>query len=307
MIPEAFSSERHHTRFHIGHSFIAIGVFTSLLLSIFLSALPSGRAFAFGTNDINLLSNQARTDNGIAALTVNQKLSNAAQAKADHMAANDYFEHTAPDGTTGWYFIGQQGYTYTMAGENLAATNESASAVVDGWMNSPGHRANLLNASFTDVGYGIAYQGDFQGYQNVYFVVALYAVPTAASTPTPTSPPQTTTNVSGSTASPASSPVGPNTGSASEPTEPTAAPTEQKLSDTAAPAGLTGTEPAALALSGTVSGTATSLRPSSYRISKETSLIIATVSAALVVAGVSIEAYRLIRHSGMHLPTHHTR
>ncbi len=67
------------------------------------------------------------------------------------MQANNYFEHTAPDGTTGWYFIGLTGYDYLTAGENLAASNEDASAVVNGWMNSPGHRANLLNPKFTEV------------------------------------------------------------------------------------------------------------------------------------------------------------
>ena len=165
---------RRHQR---GHSLLSFAALLMIVASIFMTALAPQRTIAIGTSEIIDLSNAARSQNGLAPFDYNGQLAAAAQAKADHMKANGYFEHTAPDGTTGWFFIAQQGYSYITAGENLAATNESSTAVVDGWMNSPGHRANLLNPQFTEVGYGIVFFGQYLQYQNVYFVVALYGQP----------------------------------------------------------------------------------------------------------------------------------
>lgn len=176
-----------HSRHKIGHSLIAFAAMLWISVSL-LAASTSSYVFAISSNDVSALSNSARTSNGLAPLTTDQALTSAAQAKAEHMLANGYFAHNAPDGTTGWTFISASGYDYSTAGENLAASNQGASAVVTGWMNSPGHRANLLSATYTEVGYGVVYVGDWTyqeaTYSGTYYVVALYASP-AAQTATP--------------------------------------------------------------------------------------------------------------------------
>lgn len=166
-----------HNRFRLGHSLMASGVFLFLVLSILLSVVSTNPAVAFGASTIFNLSNDARLAEDLPKLVLSEELTTAAQAKAEAMVADNYFEHTAPDGTTGWDYIDETGYAYTFAGENLAASNENDISVVDGWLNSPGHRANLLNAEFSDIGLGIASKDSYGEYQNVYFIVALYAVP----------------------------------------------------------------------------------------------------------------------------------
>ena len=181
-----------------GHILVVFGLFLSLLTMAF-QGVNTPHTIAFGTSEITGLSNQYRANAGLALLTTNAQLTSSAQAKADHMATGSYFAHDAPDGTSPWYFFDSVGYSYTTAGENLALSNQSASSVVDGWYNSPGHRANLLSSSYTEVGYGIAFVSSFTydgtTYSNVYLVAAHYAQPqnitvaAAASSPTP-EPPQ---------------------------------------------------------------------------------------------------------------------
>ncbi len=102
---------------------------------------------------------------------------NAAQAKAEHMAKNQYFSHNLPDGTAPWQFITNSGYEYLEAGENLAITNQSDSQVVDGWMNSLTHKENLLNKNYSDIGIGVAFFGNYSDYKNTVVIVAFYGKP----------------------------------------------------------------------------------------------------------------------------------
>lgn len=176
---ESFTQTSVHNRFRLGHSLMASGAFLFLIFSILLSVISTNPAVAFGASTIFNLSNEARLAEDLPKLALSEKLTTAAQAKAEAMVAANYFEHTAPDGTTGWDYIDDTGYIYTFAGENLAASNEDDVSVVDGWLNSPGHRANLLNPKFSDIGLGIAFKDSYGEYRSVYFIVALYAVPTA--------------------------------------------------------------------------------------------------------------------------------
>lgn len=178
-VMESFTQTSAHNRFRLGHSLMAGGVFLFLVFSMLLSVVSTKNAVAFGTATLFNLTNSARTTEGLSELTLNEDLSTAAQAKAEAMVASNYFEHTSPDGTTGWDYIDETGYVYTFAGENLAASNEDDVSVVDGWLNSPGHRANLLNTNFSDMGLGIAYMDSYGEYRNVFFIVALYAEPAA--------------------------------------------------------------------------------------------------------------------------------
>lgn len=166
-----------HSRHRIGHNLIVSGLFLFLISAFLLSTISSVKVSAFGSSVIFDLTNQARVSNGLERLELNQELVQAAQAKAEAMVVEDYFEHTSPSGTTGWDYIDDTGYVYTFAGENLAASNEDDASVVEGWLNSPGHRANLLNQNFSEIGIGIAYKDDYEQYRNVYFIVVLYTVP----------------------------------------------------------------------------------------------------------------------------------
>jgi len=127
------------------------------------------------------LTNDERADLATAPLQRNDLLDVAAQEKAQHMAANEYFAHFAPDGTTPWSFFDASGYVYAHAGENLAIHFTDSTEVVEAWMQSPGHRKNIVDAKYTEIGVGTA-KGTFDGYDTVY-VVQLFgtpAVPTAA-------------------------------------------------------------------------------------------------------------------------------
>ena len=142
-----------------------------------------GYATNVSTGGLLAETNAQRAANGYSAYASSVKLNQAAQAKANHMIANDYWSHYAPDGTTPWFFIDQAGYSYSRAGENLAYGFATSSGVVTGWMNSPSHKANILDSGFTQVGFGIANGSNFQGGENTV-VVAMYGEPIVA-TPTP--------------------------------------------------------------------------------------------------------------------------
>ncbi|HAG27356.1 TPA: hypothetical protein DCG61_01065 [Patescibacteria group bacterium] len=121
------------------------------------------------------LANQARVQNGIAELKTSGLLAKAAQNKANDMLARQYFAHNTPDGETPWSFIKAVGYSYTTAGENLAIDFTQAENMQAAWMNSPGHRANILNSNFTEIGIGIA-KGTYDNHQTT-IVVQMFGNP----------------------------------------------------------------------------------------------------------------------------------
>jgi uncharacterized protein YkwD len=136
------------------------------------------------------LTNDERDDVAAAPLIRNEALDAAAQLKAEHMAQNQYFAHYAPDGTTPWYWFDQAGYVYAHAGENLAIHFTDSAEVVEAWMDSPTHRANIVDQKFTEIGVGTA-RGRFDGHRTVY-VVQLFGAPgvSAPVAPTPAPTPQ---------------------------------------------------------------------------------------------------------------------
>lgn len=100
------------------------------------------------------LINQERVYRGLIPLRLNSDLSVAAQMKSRDMINRDYFEHYA-FGLTPWDFIINQDYDYLYAGENLAMDFDTAEGMVNAWLNSPSHRANILNEDFEDTGIGV--------------------------------------------------------------------------------------------------------------------------------------------------------
>jgi len=112
------------------------------------------------------LTNAQRQSMGLTPLCLSSQLGQAAQFHAQDMADNNYFSHTGLDGSQVWDRAGWFGYTYYRISENIALGYNNPSAVMDGWMNSPGHRANLLDSEVTEIGFGYAYSysGDYGHY-----------------------------------------------------------------------------------------------------------------------------------------------
>ncbi len=108
------------------------------------------------TSQVVSLVNKERAKQGLAALRSDSKLAELAQQKAKDMAENQYFSHISPTYGSAFDMLKAAGYTYKSAGENIAMGQKSAAAVMDGWMNSSGHRANILNTGYEKVGVGYA-------------------------------------------------------------------------------------------------------------------------------------------------------
>lgn len=100
-------------------------------------------------------TNEQRLKNNLPALNYSDVLSKSAQAKAEHMFANNYWAHNAPDGTNPWYFFKMVGYEYQVAGENLAKDFYDTDTMMGAWMNSPTHRDNILNSKYKEIGIGV--------------------------------------------------------------------------------------------------------------------------------------------------------
>lgn len=98
------------------------------------------------------LVNKERTNAGLKPLSLNSELSKVAMAKAKDMYDNNYFDHQSPTYGSPFDMMKAFGITYNTAGENIAKGQKSAEEVMNQWMNSPGHRANILNSSFTEIG-----------------------------------------------------------------------------------------------------------------------------------------------------------
>lgn len=206
-----------------------VSLFFVLVLAFFIVKLDASaispttsnaRVLAYATNMSRdgLLgsTNAARIANGLSPLAINTKLNNAAQAKAQHMADNNYWAHTAPDGTQPWYFFNQAGYSYLRAGENLAYGFSDSQTAVDGWMNSPSHRDNILG-NYVDVGFGIVNVPNYQDNGEQTIVVAHYGTlvataPVTQASPAPATPGTPSTPVptpSDTSKAPASAPQQP--------------------------------------------------------------------------------------------------
>ena len=115
---------------------------------------------AYETEVIRLV-NEIRQENGLKALTANWELSRVARYKSQDMKDRGYFAHNSPTYGTPFQMIKAFGLSFRTAGENIAKGYATPQAVVNGWMNSSGHRANILNASYTQIGVGYVAQGNY--------------------------------------------------------------------------------------------------------------------------------------------------
>lgn len=118
---------------------------------------------------------EARASEGGQALVESETLHAAAQAKAEDMAARGYFSHVGPDGEQPWVWLERAGYPYIAAGENLAVRFNDSKDIVDAWMASPTHHANIVKPIYQEIGIGIA-DGEYKG-SRATFVVQYFATP----------------------------------------------------------------------------------------------------------------------------------
>ena len=136
-------------------------IFNAVLLFFIKAALPlAGPQLAtlweqiapFDSREIIAETNKVRTANNLGPLKANPKLDLAASEKLSDMIAKGYFSHNNPEGVAPWFWIEKNGYNYTHAGENLALGFLRADETVTAWMNSPSHRANILNTNYNEIG-----------------------------------------------------------------------------------------------------------------------------------------------------------
>lgn len=223
-------------------------------------------------------TNAQRTANGESALDINGQLDQAAQAKANDMSARDYWSHNTPDGSTPWSFISAAGYVYQTAGENLAYGFTSASDTMTAWMNSPEHRANILGATYKDVGFGIVNIPDYQNQGPETLVVAMYASPAPAAVA-------------------AATPVQKPTAVAPQPNPAPEANPAPSLPQTPAPdPAIATTKPAASTPAAKASVTAEPNQQSISRIQLVSSTAASWSALAVTVIGLSALAFIVIRH-----------
>jgi hypothetical protein len=121
------------------------------------------------------LTNNVRESSGVVTLARNSVLDKAAEMKANDMANNEYFAHTSPAGITPWHWFSKANYSFSYAGENLAIDFTESVDVENAWLNSPTHKANILNSKFTEIGIATA-EGYYNGHLTTY-VVQMFGKP----------------------------------------------------------------------------------------------------------------------------------
>ena len=128
---------------------------TGLSLLTRLNPQVLGFAAQLSPQKILDLTNQKRLEAGLAPLTLNDNLVEAAQQKAADMFAHNYWAHYSPEGRSPWSFITNAGYQYVFAGENLARDFGREEDIINAWMASPTHKDNILNSKYQEIGLAI--------------------------------------------------------------------------------------------------------------------------------------------------------
>ena len=132
--------------------------------------IPSFDATKSIENQVVQLTNQERAKNGLKALTQDWELSRVARYKSVDMRDKNYFSHTSPTYGSPFTMMKNFGISYRSAAENIAAGQTTAQEVVQAWMNSPGHRANILSGNYTHIGVGYAKGGSQRHYWTQMFI-----------------------------------------------------------------------------------------------------------------------------------------
>ena len=164
-----------HEKAHL-LSFKAFAVYFLLffLIEFVIRMTPLGQATVLGISSISVSdliaeTNQERVKAGLPPLEEDPRLNAAAAAKAQNMFEENYWAHYSPSGKDPWGFIQAAGYKFSYAGENLARNFETSPEVVDAWMASPTHKANIINTHYTQIGMAVA-EGTINGEKTILVV-----------------------------------------------------------------------------------------------------------------------------------------
>lgn len=171
-IPHEFNNHRAHLIHPISISFLTSAIILMrmfLPLSAKIAPVVVGYEAHITPEEIVELTNIERKNAGMSEVELDPILTKAALVKASDMMARDYWSHNTPDGKQPWIFLAEVGYQYRYAGENLARDFSSSVGVVEGWMNSPSHKENLLSPRYRDMGVAIV-EGDLGGVRTTLVV-----------------------------------------------------------------------------------------------------------------------------------------
>lgn len=152
---------------------VILGTF-GMSLASYIAIRAGGLASVIASVLVDL-TNSDRQKLALNGLTVNPLLVEAARLKAEDMVAHGYFAHVSPEGKDSWHWFQEAGYVFSDAGENLAMDFSDSWDVENAWMNSPSHRANIVNNNYTEIGIAIA-NGTYNGRQTT-FVVQMFGTP----------------------------------------------------------------------------------------------------------------------------------
>lgn len=189
IIPHKDNQHRPHLLRPRMLSMISILVLTAKIFvtASFLFSYNSPEVFAeISSRKIIELTNQSRQNIGVDPLSENPFLTRAAYQKAQDMLDRNYFNHEDPDGNMPWYWLKNNNYIYSYAGENLAMDFSRAESVHEAWLNSESHRANIENPNYREIGIAVVH-GKMNG-KNTTVLVEFFGTTFASQTENITSP-----------------------------------------------------------------------------------------------------------------------
>lgn len=149
---------------------------SSLPKIVLVNQIENAEVTKLTTLGVVRISNLERDTYGLNPLIKNEKLSLAAEMKVDDMLKNQYFAHVSPSGDEASDLVESTGYSFIAVGENLATGDfKDDKNLVSGWMNSPGHRKNILHPGYLEIGVAVG-RGIFEG-REVWMAVQIFALP----------------------------------------------------------------------------------------------------------------------------------
>jgi len=174
-IPSDKNAHRPHAFRHFMLSIYSLGLILSQLSFGAIQYTPTAPNPEQLKSDIFVKINEQRKEQSESRLTENPLLSQAAKDKLQDMLVRNYWDHTSPNGEKAWVFIDKTGYSYTVAGENLARGFTSADSMVSAWMDSPTHKKNILDKDFSETGIAVG-NGTING-KSATIAVQLFGKP----------------------------------------------------------------------------------------------------------------------------------
>lgn len=166
------------------HFFRELSVSIIMFVSVFLLGSSAGSSFFIHKTVLGAeiaasvlidLTNESRLAYNQIPLVRSSKLDEAASLKGEDMASKEYFSHNSPEGVTPWYWFNRVGYKFLYAGENLAINFTDSKDLEEAWLNSPTHRANIMNVDFREIGMATI-KGTYKNYPTIY-VVQMFGTP----------------------------------------------------------------------------------------------------------------------------------